>query len=54
MQPCHIQNPGTFRTQRELQKFVEHVRSSGRFRALGKSEQFIQAFSKVFRNIQGF
>ena len=33
---------------------VEHVRWSGIFRALAESEQFTQAFSRIFRDTQGY
>ena len=39
---------------RYLQKSVNHVRWPCIFRALALSEQFIQAFSRIFRHIQGY
>ena len=48
LEPCFIWN------LKHLQMPVKHVRWPCIFRVLANSEHFIQAFSRIFRHIQGY
>ena len=47
-EPWHVYN------SRHLQKPVEHVRWLDILRVLAESEQFIQAFSRIFRDVDAY